>query len=272
MQFDKHSYTTIFGNKLELWTRDTTVDFDLHQGLLVEDEYGIHDLMVRQGLKFETAIDIGSYAGSMAMLLGSQGIKTLAVEPVRENVELIQKNIDQNNLGHLVKIAPYAMGGRRSQARMVVQRPTLVEDNNLYESRHRFVAKPFPSGVRPLGGLHERDSEVITLNLAEAAQLLGVEKFDLIKCDCEGAEWEIFQREPGDPVDQILQQAKIITLEIHGWGGAPGLAPGDTSILQPFERLLGSCFVNIVKDVREHQAVKRPDYPQEAIFINKNLT
>lgn len=138
----------------------------------------------------KVVIDIGAHIGGTSVYAASLGAHVYAYEPSKENYRLLQTNslavrvpgrIDTFNLG-----IGYPPGKRK-----------------LYLSNVNYggfgLYKQDPDGVEEI--------EVITLEQA----LEGIETVDVLKSDCEGAEYEFF----GHCDEKLFDRIKQISLELH---------------------------------------------------------
>jgi FkbM family methyltransferase len=139
-----------------------------------------------------TIIDIGAYIGDFTMQVARacpRG-RILAVEPLSANVQMIEAQISLNHVSH-VQTVRAAVGGACRR-----------------------------TGITA-GGVASRTSErddhetVEMLTLDRLMDLHGIHSVDLLKLDCEGAEWDILPAAEG-----VLPRVRQICMEFHcerGW-------------------------------------------------------
>ena len=141
-------------------------------------------------------IDIGAGLGEFSITAAKKcpnGI-VYAYEPFRESFELMQENILLNNLVNTI-VYPYAVGGivgpmhLKTASGVPVLYSTVMNDN--------------------LVGRHDAIVQGTTLD--EIFESFHIEKCDLIKIDCEGAEYDILFHTSSP----TLQKLKRICLEYH---------------------------------------------------------
>jgi FkbM family methyltransferase len=141
-------------------------------------------------------IDIGAGLGEFSITAAKRcpnGI-VYAYEPFRESFELMQENILLNNVVNTIAY-PYAVGGSvglmhlKTASGIPVLYSTAINDNHV--GRH--------------------DATVQGTTLDEIFGTFHIENCDLIKIDCEGAEYDIlFQTNPA-----TFQRIRRICLEYH---------------------------------------------------------
>ncbi len=160
--------------------RTGTNDFNTLFSCMTEDEYGLRDLELGTG----SAVDIGAYAGGVAISLATDhpGARVIAVEPLTANVSLIRDNIARNGLDDRITVLPVA-AGHPGQKEATIRWAFGDDESGIH---HRFVGNSSLSE-------HSMQHEVETV---DAIDLLGLVELaggyiDLLKIDCEGAEYGI---------------------------------------------------------------------------------
>jgi FkbM family methyltransferase len=109
----------------------------------------------------DTVLDIGANIGAITIPLAAIAHKVYAVEPVGLFVSQLEKNIKLNHL-HNVTVLSIGMGKYENKAKI---RFGNYQDNNCHLRPFGMIKKLIP---RPI---------------------------DFLKCDCEGAEWDIQPKE-----------------------------------------------------------------------------
>ena len=134
-------------------------------------------------------VDIGANIGDFALQcarLCPEGT-VYAVEPILEHCEIIREQITLNGVGN-VHVLRFAMGESDGEE---VQISVAGGKSSLYEN----VGPPETVTMTTLGALLSSN---------------GIREIDLLKMDCEGAEWQIFpQAEP------LLPRIRQICMEYH---------------------------------------------------------
>ncbi len=172
---------------------DRSGDIGILKELLVDQDYG-SDF---QGYKI---IDVGAYIGETALFFCSRGAeKVIAVEPAPDNVELAQKNITQSPYAERITLLSVAVAASEGEMpfyldtdnpQMHALLPTA--DNQAYFTAGKALMVPVWSFERLIN-------------------YTGWEEVDLVKLDCEGAEFPILLETP----DEILKRVKRWVIEYH---------------------------------------------------------
>ncbi|WP_456482138.1 FkbM family methyltransferase [Methanopyrus sp.] len=125
----------------------------------------------------EVAFDVGANIGYYAILtaLASRRSRVYAIEPIRENLELLRENIALNNLDNKVKALEYVVSDKCGKVRMVLENRS---------NWHRIAD----------AGDDDSDHvvEVESVTLDELSERLG-ERPTYVRMDVEGAELEVIQ-------------------------------------------------------------------------------
>jgi len=158
----------------------------------IERDYKLDDL----GLNADsTVVDIGAHVGIVSMYLAkTYGCKVKAFEPNPNNYRHLVANIKANGLSHLITAHNLAVTG---------------------DGRDVVISEVNPGGNSGGHTIYGADGVAVSSTTLEA--ILGGAPVDLLKIDCEGAEFEIL-----DPA--ILDEVKAIRGEFH-------VANGDTNAL-----------------------------------------
>jgi FkbM family methyltransferase len=204
------SERTIQVNGLKFRVRRLSVDEDIVSNVVGLREYLPHGIAVAPG---DTVIDIGGNIGTFAVLAASLGAKVIVAEPDPENLALLRENISLNGLD--AAVLPVAISRERGQATL-----SCSEGGGAYHSIMRSAAS-------------ERTYRVDTISLADLFDQCEVERCDLLKIDCEGAEYAIFESFPD------FRRIRQLAMEYHSLAGGgcedmPGLMEG---VIQKFSHL-----------------------------------
>src|SRR5690348_1169897 len=198
-----------------------------HQGLLFDlipgdtfalreaFEWNVYHLDVKCGMKF---LDIGAYKGMVSLYAAKLGAYVRCFEPRPETFDVLKKNI---SLNHLEKsIDAHNAGVRSSEGQ------TRSLDNPYHTQAEVEMNGSFGNdGGCPLecvGGLEEHIKGAGGISgpivkLVSFADALGTNRWNIVKIDCEGSEYEILTK----ATDEQLSQIDFLTMEIHGWLGRP---------------------------------------------------
>lgn len=139
-----------------------------------------------------TIIDIGAHIGSFSVFASTlaEDVKVYSYEPSEENYYFLTENIKLNRLKN-VKAFRLAVSAGKDKVRLY-----LDEKRSTYHS----IATP--------GRFYE---EVNSVTLEDVLVENQIDSCDLLKMDCEGAEYEILSSTP----KSILTRIRNISLEYH---------------------------------------------------------
>jgi len=140
-----------------------------------------------------TIIDIGAHLGSFVFLVRAynQQVPIFAYEAEKNNFNLLKKNITENNLN--CKIFCLAVSDKTGNAFL----------NLSQKQQNHSLLTPFFST--------NKQEKVKTISLKNIFTEHKIKTCDLLKLDCEGAEFAILQSAPLE----ILKKIKNIFLEYH---------------------------------------------------------
>ncbi len=160
----------------------------------VQLEYDVPGLRWPQ---VETVIDVGANVGAAAMWFCERAprARVIAVEPGLAAFERCRRNIERNGLAGRVSVHRAALGG----------------------STGRAYLHPGPATVTAtVGSTREgaHDEEVRLLTLAALMEEHGIDFVDVLKLDCEGAEFDILLSADR----RTLSRVGTIVGEYHGAG------------------------------------------------------
>jgi FkbM family methyltransferase len=153
--------------------RVETTDWNTVNAAIGEDEYGLADLDLHGKLVF----DVGAHVGSIGVWAATRGAVSVLVEPIPENVEMIQRNITLNGVRHRCHALEAAAG----------------EDGDEITIRYGFSHTPSARAhafIGNMGGVDGEDGKEVKvpgISLGHLVLTYGIP--DIIKLDCEGGEW-----------------------------------------------------------------------------------
>lgn len=144
-----------------------------------------------------TIVDVGAHVGIFSMWAASRfpEARVLAVEPASEAFECLQLNIERNGL---TNVEPVRAAVGSTARRAMLYRRGFAAANTLY------VRDNYGSRFEPL-------ERVEVIPLGELFARFLVESCDLLKVDCEGAEYELLL---GAAADE-LRRIRRIAIEYH---------------------------------------------------------
>ena len=174
-------------------TSNSMADLFVLREVFVEETY--RDLLPLLGDQPVRVIDIGGNIGSFAVWLHQRkGLRGgYCFEPDPTSFNLCRYNLGNNNCG-FVQLFPKAVGGTSRQITMRVntKRPG---GNSIYTETA------------------DGSAETARVEVVAFAELLATlpGEFDVLKLDCEGAEWEIMDNTP----PEVFRRFSVIIAEIH---------------------------------------------------------
>ena len=171
---------------------------------LAADEHFVHDVVVAgeyQLAGYEIAeddivIDIGGNVGAFAVHAARQARRgrVIVLEPVQDNLQLLARNVVRNHLDNITV---------RHAALVSQRKPVRIYLSNHGSGGHSVVA----ALVQP----DARFEEVEGLTLPDLFREYELTGCDLLKMDCEGAEYQILQSLPAS----VAQRIRRLVMEYH---------------------------------------------------------
>ncbi len=174
--------------------RPAPMDRHTFHRIFARDEYRLN--AVAPG-SLGTVLDVGAHIGLFAVRVAPLAKRVISFEPVPANFETLQKNVA--HYPHVTPV-PKAVSSKRGTATIY------VSDNPSAHSMH-----PAEADRRTAG------TEVETLSLADVFDEFKIETCDLLKLDCEGAEYDILGAVP----DALWPKLRRIVMEFHPVAGGP---------------------------------------------------
>jgi FkbM family methyltransferase len=231
--------------------RRTAAQYELRNGVRLTDDRGtlagtIAVVFIRREYgrvdQFRTIVDIGANIGTFAVYAAqsSPEANIYCFEPETGNFESLKNNIHLNELHDRVSAFQCAVGSDCGDRQLAVIDP-------LSNSFHMI----------PDGGANMQT--VACTSLTTILGNLDVEQIDLLKLNCEGAEYEILESCPHQDLDRISN----IRLEYHNLD-APGKTGESLSRflrsrgyrIQRFTRYLNtSGFIWAIRALSTHRAI-----------------
>jgi len=142
--------------------------------------------------QYPTIVDVGANTGlfSLRMKQLYPHSTIYCFEPLPSNIEELRRNINGSHLSN-VTIIPQGMGGTTRKEKL------FIHDHNI--GGHSIIASKVPDS--------KRYEHISILSIKEAFRDLGIVKCNLLKLDCEGAEYEIIKNidhELSAQIDEII--------------------------------------------------------------------
>lgn len=143
----------------------------------------------------KVVIDIGAHIGGTSILCAKMGATVYAYEPQKETYELLKKNIELNNVGDNIKHFNLGVGNTGKRKLYLHNRNSGAHcmSLNFNESRVKDI------------------EEINVISLRKVFASNNIEECDLLKSDCEGAEFEFLMNINAG----IALKIKQISLEYH---------------------------------------------------------
>ncbi|MDV7339404.1 FkbM family methyltransferase [Terasakiella sp. A23] len=163
---------------------------------MYRDDYGIGKLDLPEGA---TILDVGAHVGLFSAV-AARHFPTATIhafEPVADTQTSLLSNLERNNI-HQVHLHPYAVGDHNGEIDFYVQRhdsavsTAFVNSSDINYDKFGFQKISVP--MRTLDSIFDE---------------LDIKNCDLLKLDCEGAEFEILSQ------SKCLQNVKQIIMEVH---------------------------------------------------------
>lgn len=154
-----------------------------------------------------TVVDLGANIGLFAIRVAPLARHIICVEPVGANLELARENVRRAQADEKVTFHKLAAAGESGRT----ERVFLSKDNRGGHSiRAEHAARWGANGYE----------DVSTISLADLFEREAIERCSFLKCDVEGAEFEIFANAPAEILARIDQIAMEVHLTIPQWGVA----------------------------------------------------
>lgn len=174
IQKKSHSRDRIIQSSIgKFFCRKNTNDFQFANYYY---EWGVKKYILDHKNEYTTFIDGGACVGDYCILLSKFNMQCIAFEPVLNNFEVLEKNLELNNLTAKVKAFPIGLGARNA--------------------KNRFVFNPVNTGASHSADIAETEDflvEIRTFDSFLEELNLGKEQNILFKLDIEGMEAEAIQ-------------------------------------------------------------------------------
>lgn len=183
----------IFGKTATIHMRNEG-DLAIANELFLDHQYQYCDEIIRQA--DHCILDIGGHLGffSLYASLLNNKVPIYTFEPHEGNYELLKTNMKENRVKNVTP-RRLAVSNKAGEAEL------LISAEDLNHSLNR--------AIEPTGEIQK----VQTTTLERIFEKNRIERCDLLKMDCEGAEFDIIY---GAPVD-LFKKIDHIFLEYHDW-------------------------------------------------------
>ena len=187
-------YLTLCKDECFVCRLNSGADFNHLTELYINKTYGDHF----QGI----VVDVGASNGDSSIFFAKRGAEmVIALEPMPESYKLALKNVEINGLSHKVKLVNAALFAERGKTKFKVSTKN-PNANSISPTKQ----------VTDLGIVYDYEIEVETLTLQDLIEDFNLDRISLLKMDCEGCEYYVFNH-----TDQsILDKIEKVILEFHG--------------------------------------------------------
>lgn len=177
-------------------------DFLVFHDMMYWDAYGINSLAAPVG----TVVDLGANIGMFSLRAASVAKRVVAVEPVGSNLEMAERILAEGGVRDKVSLHKAAICNESGGTIRVFASPCFPAGNSVFQ-RH----------TSQWGQSHHED--VPRLSIAELFAREQIGRCSLLKCDIEGAEFDVFEAVPLS----LLHRIDRISMEVHPSVDARGL-------------------------------------------------
>jgi FkbM family methyltransferase len=190
------SYLFFGRNKVKFLVYEEIIP--IFKEIYMEDTYDINFIKGKVKTKNPTIVDIGANVGYAATFFLSQfpTAEVISFEPLASNFELLTKNKLLNNNSNWL-LSPMAVAKEMGEVSIFYQK-----------------SKPL-TPIASFWKTFERDNtdsiRVSTISLNDIFDKFKIQNIDLLKIDCEGAEYEILY----NTTQETLQKILCIAMETH---------------------------------------------------------
>ncbi|MFA6321108.1 MAG: FkbM family methyltransferase [Candidatus Omnitrophota bacterium] len=188
-EYDKDFFLIETGQVKFLIRKKVPSDIYMIQENFLAEQYSF----IYPYLKDANVIDIGANIGDTAILFCQKGAKAVyAYEPHPFFFDTANKNIQLNNLNNKIVMKSYGVGA----SELIIK----VKDDTMFG----------PTGV--FGSKKASGNEGIDIKVVPFSKIIeDVKNIDVLKMDCEGAEFEAILSCP----PELLRKIKVMAIEFH---------------------------------------------------------
>jgi|LUMJ01.1.fsa_nt_gb FkbM family methyltransferase len=151
---------------------------------LINDSYTIP-------IKGKVVVDIGSFIGDSAIFFSIKGAKQIfSYEPMPRNYEIARKNIERNNLSHLIELHNVACGD--------IEREILVKEE--VKATHQAT----------INSSNRSGTKIPMITLANIVKKIDGDE-NILKLNCEGCEYQVILKSS----TSTLRRFEFMMIEYH---------------------------------------------------------
>jgi FkbM family methyltransferase len=189
----RHCLCTAIIGDIRLKYRAQTSDMYVIKDIFMRDEYHLNEIPLPAN---PVIFDVGGHIGAFTVRTAHSAPrgKVFTFEPMMANFELLSRNVKLNRLTN-VELFPLAMSGSDAKVRL-------------------FIDSENTAGHSIIGAASAIYQVVRSISLDTVMTIQDVQRIDLLKMDCEGAEYDILFATPAAQLSKIDR----VVLEYHGHG------------------------------------------------------
>ncbi len=181
---NSHNATYILRNKIKIKSMDELGASLVFLAIIRKDYGKITDN--------STVVDIGANIGTFSIFaaFSAKNTKVYAYEPADETFTLLKENVETNHLENTIKLFKLGVSGRKET------RQFYLSEKSVW---HSFYQTDEKQSVR----------EISCISMKDVFNDNNIKTIDVLKLDCEGAEYEILYNIP----DEYFSRIKNIRME-----------------------------------------------------------
>jgi FkbM family methyltransferase len=180
--------------------RPSYSDFYIFYEVMVRDDYRLDDLPQPLG----TVVDLGANIGLFSLKLAAEAERVVALEPVKDNYRMAQRLFEESGLAEKITLHKAAISGQS-------------------EATVRIYACDGNAGGHSVFRKHAgqwgdtRYENVPAISLADLFAQEEIDHCSLLKCDVEGAEFDVIEQAPLDLLASIDRMVMEVHLNVIQW-------------------------------------------------------
>jgi FkbM family methyltransferase len=183
-------FVTIRVNGLSI--RGFTKSMFMFQEVWNKGDYRIPGFPLKEGM---AVVDIGANQGFFSLWAANQGARVWAIEPCAQTFEILVDNVRRNRLENRIATIQAAVSDHEGEVPLFIDQDASGQIHSESVSLHG----------------HGRFPAASVKSLTLDSLLRNLPQIDLLKLDCEGAEYEIL----GSASPEIFQKIDRIVMECH---------------------------------------------------------
>lgn len=187
------NFRTKDGMMVKCFTNSVTIFVEVLQ----KEDYNFPDFDFEE----KVVIDIGANQGFFSLYAAKRGAKVYALEPCSENLSILRENVAKNGFQDRIRVIDCAVTGDKRQVELFVG----------VDRRGDILSGSVSTFNAERGGADVQQRSVRGIPINDIFSECGIKQCDLLKFDCEGAEYEIFKHIS----DHSLSRISRIIGEVH---------------------------------------------------------